>query len=200
MLPKIASLDAHKALRARAISRLRGVAAAATPFADAPDALRVLYDLASSPATAPQALALLHELQVHQVEVDLQNEELRHTRAEMEASLARQIQLHDAAPVAYLCIEPDTTMREVNLTAARVLGLARDLLPGRKLEGFLRLESRSTLQGLLAQLHEQTTAHAELQLMPIDGTSRAVLVSVSRDPAGDRFLLAIAESSSAPAR
>ena len=198
MLPK-STPNAHKALRARAILRLKGSAAAETPFANAPDALRVLHDLASDPATAPQALALLHELQVHQVEVDLQDEELRRTRADMEASLARQIELYDSAPVAHCSIYPDTTLREANRAAARLLGLPHELLTGRTLESFLPMEARATLHGLLAQVRRGlTTAHAPLQLAPVDGALRNVLASVSVDPAGG-FLLAITENDRGPA-
>ncbi len=89
------------ALRSRAVAHLKGSEARL----DGSPALRVLYDLASSPSTAPDALALLHELQVHQVEVDLQDEELRRSRAEMESSLNRQVQLYDYAPVGCFTLD-----------------------------------------------------------------------------------------------
>lgn len=183
-------------LRARALSRLRGDSSNANMYADAPDALRVLYDLASSPATAANALALLHELQVHQVELDLQHEELRLTRAEMEVSLARQMQLYDAAPVANLTIDRDTTLREANLTAEKVFGLGRERLLGRALESFLSPQTRAVLHGMLAQLSRDSgaTAHGALQLMGFDGAPRLLHASVSRDPVGERFLLALAET------
>jgi PAS domain S-box-containing protein len=183
-------------LRSRAVSRLRGDGSNASSFAGAPDALRVLHDLAGSPATAAKALALLHELQVHQVEVDLQDEEFYRTRAEMEASLARQLQLHDAAPVAFLTVDPDTTLREVNQTAERVLGLARELLPGRKLESFLVPQSLPVLHAMLSQLARgsEATTHGELRIAG-PGTPRNLHASASRDPGGDRFLLVLAETS-----
>jgi PAS domain-containing protein len=192
--------DDRNGLRARAVSHLRGDSTNANIYADAPDALRVLHDLASSPATAAKALALLHELQVHQVEVDLQNDELRRTRAEMEVSLARQMQLYDAAPVAYLSIDPDTTLREVNLTAERVFGLARERLLGRALESFLSQQTRAVLHGMLAQLLQDSgaTAHGALQLMGFDDAPRLLHASVTRDPGGARFLLALAETNHTP--
>ena len=82
----------------------------------------VLHELASSPTTAADALALLHELQVHQVELDLQAEELRASRMELEAALRRQIQLYDAAPVGHATIDPSCTLLELNLTGAAMLG------------------------------------------------------------------------------
>ncbi len=196
MLPKTIPVDDHDALRSRAVSHLRGDGSNANSYAGTPDALRVLHDLASAPATAAKALALLHELQVHQVEVDLQDEEFRRTRAEMELSLARQMQLHDAAPVALITIDPDTTLREVNLTGERVLGLARDTLPGRTLESLLLPQSQTVLHGMLTQLAQGSdkTTHAVLRLAGLDGSSRPVHASVSRDPGGERYLLALAET------
>jgi PAS domain S-box-containing protein len=201
MLPKTLRPEDQNGLRARAVSHLRGDGVYANIYADAPDALRVLHDLASAPETAGKALALLHELQVHQVEVDLQEEELRRTRAELEVSLARQIQLYNAAPVAYLSIEPDTTLREVNLTAERVFGLARERLLGRALESFLLPQTRAVLHGMLAQLMQgsDATAHGALQLTGLDGAPRLVHASVSRDPLGERFLVVLAETDYAPA-
>jgi PAS domain S-box-containing protein len=195
MLPETLRFDDHDALRSRAVSHLRGHSSNASSYAGAPDALRTLYDLANSPATAGKALTLLHELQVHQVEVDLQNEELHRVRTELEASLARQMQLYDAAPVAYLTIEPDTTLREVNRTAEKAIGLSRELLLGRKLESLLLPQSHAALHGMLAQLVQGSGAtHGALWLAGFDGASRLVQASVSRDPAGERFLLTLAET------
>jgi molybdenum cofactor biosynthesis enzyme len=80
-------------LRSRAAARLKGPAAAKGTAAAAADALGVLHALASSPETAADALAMLHELQVHQVELELQAQELRESRAELEAALRRQLEL-----------------------------------------------------------------------------------------------------------
>ncbi|MEO6079948.1 MAG: PAS domain-containing protein [Steroidobacteraceae bacterium] len=196
MPPKTLPFDDLDSLRSRAVSHLRSERSNANSFAGAPDALGVLYDLSSSPATAPKALALLHELQVHQVELDLQHEELRRSRAELEVSLARQNRLYDAAPVAYLTIDPDTTLREVNLTAERVLGQARDSLLGRALESFLLPQAHAVLQGLLAQLVQGscTVSIGALRLAGLNGTPRLVQANVSRDPDGDRFLLVLTET------
>src|ERR1700679_1938271 len=89
----------HAALRARAVVRLTGTEGSHESWMKASAASQVLHDLASSPSTAAAAMALLHELQVHQVEVDLQDEELRRSCAELESTLTRQIQLYDFAPV-----------------------------------------------------------------------------------------------------
>src|SRR6202790_727889 len=105
-------------LRLRALQRLTGENSSHDARLNASAAFRVLHDLASSPSTGGAALALIHELQVYQVELDLQDEELRRSRAELEATLIRQVKLYDYAPVACFTVDRTTTLRELNLTAA----------------------------------------------------------------------------------
>ena len=123
-------------LRVRAVSKLTG-RSPEHAHQSASAALGVLHELASSPATAADALALLHELQVHQVEVDLQAEELHASRAELETALHRQIQLYDFAPVGCFTVDPGGALLELNSTGAELLGSARDALLGQSLPGFL---------------------------------------------------------------
>lgn len=178
-------------LRSRAVSHLKGPDTQAR--ADASAALGVLYDLACSPSTAPAALALLHELQVHQVEADLQDEELRRSRLELESSLNRQIQLYDYAPVGYLTVDSDMVLRELNRTGASLLGFERDFLRGRSLESFLTSEGVSTLRAMLGRVTDG--AHHEIADLPLraapDGEIRCMHASAGLDPAGGGFLIGL---------
>ncbi len=70
----------------------------------------------------------LHELQVHQIELEMQNEELRRAQAEIEAGLARYFDLYDLAPVGYCTLSEQGLILETNLTAATLLGTARSTL------------------------------------------------------------------------
>jgi hypothetical protein len=65
--------------------------------------------------------ALLHELSVHQVELELQHEELLRANANAEESRQKYYDLYDRAPVAYVTLAQDGTFVELNLTTARLL-------------------------------------------------------------------------------
>jgi PAS domain S-box-containing protein len=82
-------------------------------------------------AASPERL--FHELQVHQVELELQNAELLEARERTEILLEKYTDLYDFAPVGYLTLTPDGTIRLVNLTAARLLGHTRAQLTGLRL-------------------------------------------------------------------
>jgi PAS domain S-box-containing protein len=97
------------------------------------------------------ARRLAHELEVHQAELELQNE-LRAARGQIEAGLARYRELFDFAPVGYVVVREDGAIVEVNLAAARLLGLERGSLRGRPLASFVPRSDVEALQGLLADV------------------------------------------------
>ena len=68
---------------------------------------------------------LLHELQVHQVELEMQNEELRQAYETAEIALKKYTMLYDLAPMGYLTLEKDGSISELNFTAADMLGERR---------------------------------------------------------------------------
>jgi PAS domain S-box-containing protein len=85
---------------------------------------------------------VLHELRVHQIELEMQNEELRRTQAELEASRARYFDLYDLAPVGYFTVSEQGLILEANLTAATLLGVARGDLIKRPLPRFILPEDQ----------------------------------------------------------
>ena len=95
-------------------------------------ALKTLKSL--SPADAQR---VLHDLQVHQIELELQNEELRQAQHALDASRARYFDLYDLAPVGYFTLDEDGLILEANLTGASLLGVARGALVKQPLSRFI---------------------------------------------------------------
>ncbi len=184
----------HARLRSLAQAQLSVSVGNAPPLPDASDALRVLFELASTPATAAKALALLHELQVHQVEVDLQDEELRQARAELERSLQRHVELFEYAPSGYLTLDRQLLIQELNPAAANLLRVERQVMVGRALVRYLVPDSVPLLRTVLfAVLEEGRVERTDLDLLDHNGGSRRVHVSARLDPAGGGYLLGMME-------
>ena len=179
-------------LRSRAISKLTGRRGSADRPPNASEALRVLHDLAGSASTAADALALLHELQVHQVELDLQAEELRESRVDLEAGLHRQLLLYDHAPVACFTIDQGMVLHELNLAGAALLGLERDALAGGGFERFLDPRSANALRKAMDQVTASHESKAcTLRLVCRTEPSPVVQARVGADPDGSAFLIAV---------
>jgi PAS domain S-box-containing protein len=115
---------------------------------------------------------LVHELQVHQIELEMQNDELTRDREEAEKVLAKHTDLYDFAPVGYLTFDEKGLISELNLTAALLLGWERAFLLNKPLSSFIPqdLQDRFYLhvQGVL-ESHAKSTCN--LVLKKKDGTS-----------------------------
>jgi PAS domain S-box-containing protein len=105
------SSDSFQELRKRALER---VPAAAGGALDTP--------------AASADLDLLEELRIHQIELEMQNEELRRSQADLEHSRARYFDLYDLAPVGYLTVDDKGSILEMNLRASALLGANRSAL------------------------------------------------------------------------
>jgi PAS domain S-box-containing protein len=79
---------------------------------------------------------LVHELQVHQIELEMQNEELRRVQMELEAARDRYLDLYDFSPVGHLMLDTDGTIVEANLRSGTLLGINRKELIGQPLARF----------------------------------------------------------------
>jgi PAS domain S-box-containing protein len=80
---------------------------------------------------------LVHELGTHQIELEMQNEELRNARDELESSRNQYAELYDFAPVGYFTIDAQGLIEGVNLTGAQLLGIERGLLLKRPFISFI---------------------------------------------------------------
>jgi PAS domain S-box-containing protein len=117
-------LDALAQLRRRAEARLRGERKARRSRAGGQQ----------SPADSVRAL---HELQVHQVELEMQNAELREARDRTEVLLEKYTDLYDFAPTGYFTLDEQGRIVEANLTGASLLGAERSRLINRRLLSFV---------------------------------------------------------------
>jgi len=85
---------------------------------------------------------IVHELQVHQIELEMQNDELRRTQQELEAAREKYFDLYDLAPVGYFSVSENGLILEANLTAAVMLGKERSHLGGQPLSRFIIKEDQ----------------------------------------------------------
>lgn len=116
------------------------------------------------------ARRVIHELRVHQIELELQNEELRRTQESLEASRSRYFDLYDLAPVSYFTVSEEGTILEVNLTGSRLLDVARTALVGRPLNLFILPEDQDSFYLATRQLVNTDREQAlELRMNRSDG-------------------------------
>ena len=93
---------------------------------------------AAAAGRAPEELTTaVHELRVHQIELEMQNEELRRARLELDVQRQKYFELFDLAPVGYLTVSDKGIVGDANLTAARLLGVERQLLVGQPFSSFV---------------------------------------------------------------
>jgi PAS domain-containing protein len=109
----------------------------------AEEKLREKYDKEIISNTEHDAKKLLHELQVHQIELEMQNEELREANEVAEKALRKYTMLYDLAPMGYFTLEPDGTIVELNFTGAEMLRDRRFSLVGTNFKLFVSDESKA---------------------------------------------------------
>ena len=124
------------------------------------------------PLISHSASELLHELQVHQIELEMQNETLRQTQIEMEESRDRYVDLYDFAPVGYLSLSADGLITQINLTGAALLGAERSKLLNQHFAQFVAPQDRDRwLSHFFAAPQPDEKHHYELLLVRRDGSA-----------------------------
>ena len=116
------------------------------------------------------AQRLIHELRVHQIELEMQNEELRRTQNELEISRSRYADLYDFAPVGYLTLKKNGQIVELNLTAAAQLGTERTHLIDKHFQNSIFSPDKAAfLLHLKLVFERQERQITEVRLSPKDG-------------------------------
>jgi PAS domain S-box-containing protein len=117
------------------------------------------------------ARAQQHELLVHRIELELQNEELRRTQKELEDARNRYFDLYDLAPVGYLTVSKEGLILEANLMAASLLGTDRTELTHQRLSQFILKEDQDNYYLHRKQLFETSDLQTyKLRMVKKDGT------------------------------
>ncbi len=119
-----------------------------------------------------QTRRMLHELRVHQIELELQNEELRRSQAELDAARARYFNFYDLAPVGFCSVNEQGLILETNLTAAGWLGLPRGALVHQPFARFILQEDQGVYYRHHKQLFETGATEAcELRMVGLNRTA-----------------------------
>jgi len=162
-------LPTRAALREQAEARLRNTAALA------PEDRESMY---------PAAIArLLHELRVHQIELEMQNEELRRAQLELDASRARYIDLYDLAPVAYCTVSQAGLIVQANRSAAELLGIDSGALIGQLWSQFIVKDDQDSYYVLRKQsLADSAAQSGELRMARRDGENFWAQLTINRAP------------------
>ncbi|MDZ4742969.1 MAG: PAS domain-containing protein [Verrucomicrobiota bacterium] len=99
--------------------------------------LKASYERRRSQKSPAHSQRTLHELQVHKIELEMQNAELQEARNQLEAQLDKYTDLYDFAPVGYFSLDKNGLILEANLTGASLLGVERSRLIKRRMSGLV---------------------------------------------------------------
>jgi PAS domain S-box-containing protein len=125
---------------------------------------------AATPPMPEDLTAAVHELRVHQIELEMQNEELRSAQLEADALRVKYAELFHLAPVGYFTLNEKGVVGEANLTAAGLLGVERRQLVGQPFSAFVCGADRKEYYRVLQLLQQAEEPHScELRLQPVGG-------------------------------
>ena len=137
---------------------------------------------------------ILHELSVHQLELEMQNEELRQSKLELHASQNRYFELYDLAPAGYCTISEQGMILEANLAAPALLGMGRNELVEHPFSRFILQTDQDIYYRCRQQLMENGEPQmCELRMLKKDGTAFWVhlAISVAQDTRGNAEVRAV---------
>ncbi|MBF0413725.1 MAG: PAS domain-containing protein, partial [Desulfamplus sp.] len=139
------------------------------------NAEKIIADLPENLESLPplKISKILHELRLHQIELEMQNEELRRVQQEKDKLSKLYFDLYDLAPVGYLTISEEGLIIEGNLTAATMLCMNRSKLIGQPIAKFIFSEDQDTyyLKHRKPLLNACDPQICELRILKPDGTT-----------------------------
>jgi PAS domain S-box-containing protein len=174
-LNNVSTIDTLRILRQQAEDIVSGQVAVATAN------LKAL-----SPAVV---LKLIHELQVHQIELEMQNEELRKSQLELELTRERYFDLYDLAPISYCTTDELGVILEANLATSELLGEPRSALVGQPISRYISKECQDNFYHCRRLLYATGDKQScELRLTQPQGEAHWVYLTITaaKDNQGDR--------------
>jgi PAS domain S-box-containing protein len=175
-LNNVSSIDTLRILRRQAEDIVSGQVAVATAN------LKAL-----SPAVV---LKLIHELQVHQIELEMQNDELRKSQLELELTRERYFDLYDLAPISYCTTDEQGVILEANLATSELLGQPRSELVGQPMSRYISKEYQDDFYHCRRLLYASGDKQGcELQLTQPEGEAHWVYLTITaaKDTQGDKI-------------
>ena len=137
---------------------------------------------------SPESMrTILHELRVHQIELEMQNEEMGRAQEDLDASRARYFDLYDLAPVGYCTVSKAGIVLEANLTAATLLGVERGAIAKRPISRFILKEDQDVFYLCRKRLFETgEPQQCELRMVKHDDSTfwACLEATAARDEAG----------------
>ena len=140
--------------------------------------------------------ALQHELEVHQIELEMQNAELRHARYELETALEKYTDLYEFAPVGYVTLDRNGVISSINLAGASLIGAARSTVTGRHFGQFVAVTHRAAFTEFLGTvLTCKIKESCEVDMMNMKTKPVIVHIEAMVTASGQEFRLALVDIS-----
>lgn len=135
---------------------------------------------------------LRHELEVHQIELEMQNEELCRSQSELQTALQNYTELYDFAPTGYFILDAGGSIRSVNLTGSRLLGMERSRLLNRRFGALVSEEDLPAINEFLrTSFAEEGPISCEVSIPKGSESSLMVRLESQGPNAGDQIRVAV---------
>ncbi len=142
--------------------------------------------------TDAESQRLIHELEVHQIELEMQNDELAQARDEVEKALENYTDLYDFAPLGYVTLDRVGTVQAANLTAGNLLALERSRLLGCRFGNFVIDKYRAAFTAFLGKVFSsQVKETGEIGLLDKEDRLHIVQIEAILKASGEECSLAL---------
>lgn len=153
-------------------------------------------EIASLSGTVEDPLRLIHELQVHQIELEMQVEELRQARTDESEALEKYTNLYEFAPVGYVTLDRTGTIHNLNRIGCVLIGVERSQLIGRRFGEFVVDEARSAFADFLEKIFTSPSSKTCEVTLRKDGMSElSVQIEGVPSASGEECLVALIDIS-----